>query len=175
MNFKKQIEKYRKQKTLDKHTHLPEEQAEIYFGYQWKMKDPKKAGDLEKLIIEFLKFKGFQCSNIKTTGSFIQDKKVVTDVVGFRRTLDNSRYVKGNSTKGVADLVATVYGLKLDVEVKFSKGDKLRDSQKDYKKAVTNAGGFYMVVRTCDDFLAQFNEFLELPQVKLMKEFSINK
>jgi len=174
MDFKQQLESLRKQNTISKHPEQSMDEIEMYWGYQWAVKKPKKAGDLEKLIQEYLTLIGFQCSNIKTTGTFIQDKKQVIDVVGFVRTVDNSKWVKGNSTTGVADLVATIYGLKLDIEIKFSKGDSQKDSQIKYEKAVIGANGIYIIVKTGDDFLEQFNDFLDLPQVKLMKEFSIN-
>ena len=133
-----------------------------------------KATHLERCIKEFVEMLGHQCSKITTSGTYIAGKKTVgiTTSLGTTKGGDGGCYIPGGSTKGFADLILTVYGLKLDCEVKYSKGDKQRDSQVKYQAAVESAGGFYMVVRNFDDFYRQFMDFLELPQVILMKQFN---
>lgn len=145
-----------------------------YWPTSLEMPKISKATHLERAIKEFTEMLGHQCSKITTSGTFIAGTKTVgvNSVHGNTQSGGGGRYIPGGSTKGVADLVLTVYGLKLDCEVKYSKGDKQRGTQVKYQAAVEKAGGFYMIVRNFEDFYDQFMAFLELPQVKLMKDFN---
>lgn len=144
-----------------------------YWENKWKFPPQRKAGDLEKVIIKFLRLMGHEASNIKTSGTYIKGKKTVGITTSFGSTSggDTGRYIPGNSTKGVADIIAGIYGIKWDIEVKFSKGDKQRESQKKYEGMVTKAGGYYSITKSFDDFHSQYMAFVELPQVKIMKDF----
>ena len=145
-----------------------------YWPQALEMPKISKATHLEKCIKEFVEMLGHQCAKITTSGTFVKGEKVVgvSTSLGTTQSGGGGKYIPGGSTKGVADLILTVYGLKLDCEVKYSKGDKQRDTQVKYQTAVEKAGGFYMIVKNFDDFYRQFETFLELPQVKLMKEFN---
>lgn len=145
-----------------------------YWPSALEMPKVSKATHLERCVKEFVEMLGHQCSKITTSGTYIAGKKTVgvTTSLGTSKSGGGGRYIPGGSTKGVADLILTVYGLKLDCEIKYSKGDKQRDTQVKYQSDVENAGGFYMIARNFDDFYRQFMDFLELPQVKLMKDFN---
>ena len=144
------------------------------WGHAVVMPKITKATHLEKAIKEFAELLGHQCSKITTSGTFIPGKKMVgiKTSLGATQSGGGGKYIPGGSTKGVADLILTIYGLKLDCEIKYSKGDRQRDTQVKYQSAVESAGGFYMIAHSFEDFYRQFQEFLELPQVKLMKEFN---
>ena len=140
---------------------------------------PKISGapSLERAITDYLKFIGHQCSKITTSGRYVAGKKLVgvNSVLGMTKSLDTGTYIPGGSTKGVADLLAIIYGLSFSIEIKYSKGDRQRETQKKYQSAVENAGGFYMITKSFEEFILQLNEILELPQVILMREFQKNK
>lgn len=130
-----------------------------------------KASSLERVIVDYLTWEGHQCSKITTSGRLKDTTDTFIDSIGRARIIGSKTFIPGTSTKGVADLVATIYGLKWDIEIKFSKGDRQRESQKGYQSMVEKAGGIYSIVKNWDDFLEQFAAFLELPQVQLMKQF----
>ena len=147
-------------------------------GFKELCKFPRISGapSLEKTIANYMKYVGHQCSKITTSGRYVAGKKTIgtSSSFGTTQSANTGHYIPGGSTKGVADLIATVYGLKWDIEVKFSKGDKQRDTQIEYQKTVENAGGFYSIVKTFQDFIEKYEEFIELPRVKLMREFNID-
>jgi hypothetical protein len=145
-----------------------------YWPNALEMPKISKATHIEKCIKEFVEMLGHQCSKITTSGTFVKGTKTVgiTTSLGTTTSGGGGKYIPGGSTKGVADLIITVYGLKLDCEIKYSKGDKQRKTQAAYQTAVEKAGGFYMIATSFDDFYRQFHDFLELPQVKLMQEFN---
>ena len=130
-----------------------------------------KATHLEKAIVDFLKFEGHQASKITTSGQMRDKTETFTDSIGRTRVIGSKTWIKGNSTKGVADVIATIYGLKWDIEVKYSKGDKQRNTQLKYEKSVEKAKGVYSIVKTFEDFIEKYDEFMDQPQVKLLKEF----
>lgn len=51
---------------------------------------------------------------------------------------------------GIADIVGTLYGLSVFVEVKTDEG-RQRKAQADFQKSVEKAGGFYIIARTPDE------------------------
>ena len=130
-----------------------------------------KATHLERAITDFLTYEGHQASKITTTGQFRDNTQTFTDVIGRQRVIGSKTWIPGNSTKGVADVIATIYGLKWDIEVKYSKSDRQRATQVKYEASVAKAHGIYSVVKSWEDFITKYDEFMEQPQVKLMKEF----
>ena len=130
-----------------------------------------KATHLEKAIVDFLKFEGHQASKITTSGQMRDNTEKFVDSIGRTRVIGSKTWISGNSTKGVADVIATIYGLKWDIEVKYSKGDKQRNTQLKYEKSVDRAKGVYSIVKTFEDFIEKYDQFMDQPQVKLLKDF----
>lgn len=139
--------------------------------HTWKWKAPKSASQMEALVIKFLKLNGHQAQKITTTGLYREDKKTFKDAIGRTRLIGSGKWTPGTATKGAADITSTVYGLKVDWEVKFSRGDKQSDAQKGFEKDVKVAKGLYFVIRSPDDFLDKYMALLEYPQVITMKAF----
>ena len=165
-----------KRAKLRSETTCSDDEFERYFAMLAKYKRPSKASQLETIIVDYVTLLGHQASKITTSGTFVDNTKVVKDVLGHSRTVGSKKYIPGNSTKGVADIICTIYGLKADVEIKFSKGDKQRDTQKEYQTRVEKAGGTYVIIKSFESFYEWLNDFLELPQVKMMKEYyELNK
>ena len=142
-------------------------------GFKESCKFPRisKATHLETAIKDFLTFEGHQASKITTSGQMRDNTETFTDAIGRTRVIGSKTWIRGNSTKGVADIIATIYGLKWDIEVKYSKSDRQRSTQALYEASVTKSGGVYSIVKTFEDFIQKYDEFLEQPQVKLMKDF----
>ena len=141
-------------------------------GFRETCRFPRISGapSLERAIVDYITYAGFQASKITTSGRFVKGKITFTDVIGRTRVIGNDKWIPGGSTKGVADIIATVYGLKIDIEVKYSKGDRQRETQKRYEEAVTKAGGFYIIVRSFEDFYNKWNDLMDHPKIQLLKE-----
>ena len=144
---------------------------ESMFGHKWKHKKPTKASQIETLICDFMRLKGHGAAKVSTTGVYRDNTKVITNVIGQRVKVGSKGWTHGQATKGASDLNLIVYGLNWSVEVKFRK-DRQSDNQKTFEKMIQKAGGFYSIVRTLDDFYEQYYNFLELEQVKIMKQFN---
>jgi len=68
-------------------------------------------------------------------------------------------YRRGNSTKGVADIVACINGRHVELEVKAGK-DKPSLEQLQRQQEIRRAGGVYEFICSTDAFTSFFNEFI---------------
>lgn len=87
----------------------------------------KNANSLTKLLVLFLKLTGNQAERINTGG-----------------TLRDGKWCYSGSTKGSADISATIRGRSVKIEVKWC-NDKMSDYQRKYREAIEAAGGTYIV------------------------------
>jgi hypothetical protein len=115
----------------------PAAMATGYFDNGMKVKKPKSAAQMESLIREFITLSGYHCQKVTT--------------MGVRR---GNTWTRGTATRGAADLMAIVGGRAIQIEVKFSKGDRQSDEQAKFEESVKRAGGEYYIVRTLDEFIA---------------------
>jgi len=119
----------------------------------------RTANGLQKCIIDFLRFNGWQCERISVTGRYINNTKVVTDILGNKRRVGSGKYIPSSMQRGSADLSATIAGRSVKLEIKIGK-DRQSEHQKQYQREVEQAGGQYWVVRTFEGFLQMYNEFM---------------
>ena len=114
------------------------------------------ANSLTKSIEFYINANGFQAERINTMGVYREGKKIQ---VG-----ENSRQLKGTwtpstSTKGSADISATIRGRSVKIEVKYGK-DKQSEVQKRYQESIEQAGGTYYIARNFDEFIIFYNNFI---------------
>ena len=114
------------------------------------------ANGLTQCITAFLNFSGWQAERINTMGVYREGKKIQ---VG-----ENTRQLKGKwtpstSTKGSADISATIFGRSVKIEVKYGK-DKQSEVQKRYQESIEQAGGTYYIAKDFDNFLLFYDNFL---------------
>ena len=130
----------------------------------------RSAAQLEKVIVNYIKMMGHSASKVSTQGTYLKGKKTVsTNVLGHKYVNQESgKYMPGGGRKGASDISATVYGLSVMIEVKFSKGDRLSKEQKAYAAEIQNAGGFFMVAHRFEDFFEKFKELLDHPKMVLL-------
>ena len=114
----------------------------------------KTANGLTKAIITYLKLNGYQAERISNTGRYIDDSKIVTDVIGFQRKIGSGKYIKGTGTNGTADISATIKGKSVKIEVKIGK-DRQSEAQKKYQEDIERAGGVYLIAKDWDGFIEQ--------------------
>jgi len=98
------------------------------------------ANGLTKCVISFIQLKGGQAERISTTGRAIDRTQTFTDVTGRARSIGRIEWIPGTSTKGSADISATIAGRSVKIEVKIGR-DVQSKAQKDYQQAIETAGG----------------------------------
>ena len=116
------------------------------------------ANDLTRLVIEFLNMSNCQAERISSQGQYRDNKKQVTDVIGRVRTIGSGVWTPGTSTKGTADISATIKGRSVKIEIKWAK-DRQSDVQKEYQLSIEKSMGIYIIVKTFDDFIEWFDKF----------------
>lgn len=149
-------------KQREKYPNVPE-----YCIIPYDYKD-KKANGLTRCIIDWIKFNGGQAERINTMGRPIDKRKTVTDVCGFRKQIGSLEWGKSTATRGSADISA-IYpvfingvkvGLSFKIEVKIGK-DVQSKYQIEYQKKVEEAGAYYLLVSSFDDFYFKFNAIIK--------------
>lgn len=108
--------------------------------------DTKTANGLTRAIVDFLNFSGHQAERISSTGRWIENK-------------GKGHYIPGSSTKGTADISATIRGKSVKIEVKIGR-DRQSEVQKEYQAKIERAGGVYIIAKTIDQFMEWYDSFI---------------
>jgi len=116
------------------------------------------ANALTKCVVSFINMSGGFAERINTMGVY-QQAKQVKDVDGKMRTIGKGKYIPGGSTKGSADISATIKGRAVKIEVKYGK-DKMSESQKEYQENTERAGGIYYIARDFDSFIEWYDKII---------------
>jgi hypothetical protein len=114
------------------------------------------ANGLTKCIIDFLRLSGYQAERISNTGRFLDNRKVVTNILGQKHSIGNSKWIPGTGTNGTADISATIYGRSVKIEVKIN-NDQQSKNQKSYQRFVEDAGGLYVIANSFEQFFEWYN------------------
>ena len=120
----------------------------------------KTANGLTKCIVHWINLNGYQAERISTTGRYIDNSKIVTDVLGKKKKIGTGKYIKGSGTNGSADISATIKGRSIKIEVKIGK-DRQSDAQKKYQEMIEKAGGIYFIASDFDDFMMFYKGIIE--------------
>jgi len=120
----------------------------------------KTANGLTKAIVKWINLKGYQAERISTSGRWVDNSKVVTDVLGNQKKIGSGKYIKGSGTKGSADISATIKGKSIKIEVKIGK-DRQSDFQIEYQKAIERAGGIYFIAKDFTSFYEFYTTLVE--------------
>lgn len=116
------------------------------------------ANGLTKCVIDYINLSGGQAERISNTGRYIDESKIVTDVLGNRKKIGSGKYIKGTGTNGTADISATFKGKSIKIEIKMK--DKQSEAQKEYQQSIERAGGVYFICHNFEEFLDKFNTFV---------------
>jgi hypothetical protein len=114
---------------------------------------------LTKSVIKWIELNGYQAERINSTGRYIDNRKVVTNVVGQQALIGSGKWIKSSGTVGTADISSVIKGRSVKIEIKFGK-DSQSSKQKDYQAAIERAGGIYIIVRDFDGFLEWWDKHL---------------
>lgn len=117
------------------------------------------ANGLTKCIIDFLNFTGHQAERISSMGRSIDKSKVVEDVLGRKRTIGGMQFIPGTTTNGTADISSVINGKSVKIEVKIGK-DRQSQAQLRYQKHIEDAGGFYLIAKSFDNFIEEYRKII---------------
>lgn len=148
-----------------------EAQHKIYpsFPYDYipeYSRNDRSTNGLTACIIDFINYTGGQAERISSTGRWVSNggTKQIDFYTG--KETASGRYIKSSGTKGTADISATINGKSVKIEVKYGK-DKMSNDQKVYKSRIENAGGVYMIARTFDSWLDDYNRIFKADYPKI--------
>ena len=116
------------------------------------------ANGLTKCIVSFINMSGGYAERINTMGVYRQ-AKTVKDVDGITRTIGKGKYIPGGSTKGSADISATIKGRAVKIEVEYNK-DRMSEAQKEYQQNTERAGGIYYIAKDFDSFIEWYDKLI---------------
>jgi hypothetical protein len=116
------------------------------------------ANALTKCIVSFINMSGGYAERINTMGTYKQ-AKTVKDVDGITRTVGKGKYIPSGSTKGSADISATIKGRAVKIEIKYGK-DRMSEAQKEYQQNTERAGGIYYIARDFDSFIEWYDKLI---------------
>lgn len=149
----KQLKELAKAFSREKHPSLPEHARYI------KPYNDKTANGLQRSIIDFCRFNGHLAGRTGCTGRYVDQSKVTTDVLGFKKRIGSGKWIPTSGTKGTSDLHLLINGISIACEIKMP-GDRMRPDQVKYKEAFEKAGGRYITCGSLDEFLDLYNELL---------------
>lgn len=115
------------------------------------------ANGLTRCIIAYILSKGGQAERINSMGIPIDTRQQVTDIMGHHRTIGSMRWRRSGSTRGSADISATIRGLSVKIEVKVGK-DRQSNAQRLYQASVEQAGGLYYVAHDLTSFVKWYRQ-----------------
>lgn len=115
------------------------------------------ANGLTRCVIDWITFHGFQAERINTTGRMLDNRKTVTDTLGFNKVIGSTKWIPGSGTRGSADISAVINGMAVKIEIKMK--DKQSEAQKAYQQSIEKAGGVYIIVHSLDEFMDWWNDF----------------
>ena len=115
------------------------------------------ANGCTRCIIDYLHYKGWQAERINTTGIPQDTRQQATDILGRTRTIGSLTWRPSGSTRGSADISATIQGRSVKIEVKIGK-DRQSAAQRQYQVAIEQAGGLYYIARDFTAFVAWYHQ-----------------
>jgi hypothetical protein len=138
----------------DKYPSIPESYIPLT---DW---NDNSANALTKCVIAWITYMGGQAERISSQGQYREGKKIQvgTGTLSHSKQLPG-KWTPGQSTKGTADISATIKGRSVKIEIKYGK-DRQSDVQKEYQAAIERAGGVYIIVRTFDEFVEWYQKFV---------------
>jgi len=150
----KQLNEVKLRQAQERYKSIPE-----HLVYTKPLKD-KTANELTTAIKYWCEHHGFQVSRVNVMGIPKDNRRIVTDVLGFQKQIGTVEYRPSGSTKGASDLSAIIRGRSVEIEIKVGK-DRQSPAQREYQRKVEAAGGVYIIARSFDDFVDQMIEVLK--------------
>lgn len=116
--------------------------------------EDRTANGLTRCIITWLQINGHQAERINTMGRMIDNRQTYTDAAGRIRVIGSTKYIPTTSTKGSADVSATINGKSVKIEIKVGQ-DRMSEAQLKYKADIERAGGIYIIAGDFPGFIKE--------------------
>jgi hypothetical protein len=140
-------------------TNTPNALATGYFSHRLKVKKPSTAAQLENLIAEYTSLSGGFSTNIYSGGRERTSKTHVTDVIGRKNSITETKYLPSVVMKGHSDMIISYKGYVLYLEIKLGK-DRQSEAQKIFQQLVESKGSPYRIVHTLGEYEQLFTKFM---------------
>lgn len=96
---------------------------------------------------------------IELTGGFVERINSMGNKID---TPNGTKWIKGSSKKGSADLHCLLKSKSVMIEIKCKyTNDKQSQEQKEYQKQIEQAGGIYIIIRDFTEFYIWYGKFLK--------------
>ncbi len=115
------------------------------------------ANGLTTCVIQYLKIKGAFVTRLNSTGIYRVDLK---------------KYVPNTQKRGLGDILATIKGIPLQIEVKIGK-DRMSSAQLKVKDEFERSGGIYFVAHNFTDFKPWFDMKFSGNEGIILKKMSL--
>lgn len=117
--------------------------------------DCRTSNGLTNFVIKFLKWNAHYANRINVMGRMVDgvEKTESGALIGTKK------FIKSTTRKGTADINAIINGRPVSIEIKVGK-DKMSSDQIKEKLLIEKAGGTYIVVKTPEDFILWYDQFM---------------
>lgn len=125
---------------------------------QCKYPDVTTTNGLTAAVQNFLTWSGHYCNRLNVMGR---------QIGGITRTaagnlFDDRKWIKSSTKKGTSDLMASIDGRMICIEIKNeATKDKIRQDQLKEKSRVEQSGALYLVVTNIEQFIEWYEEYTE--------------
>lgn len=127
---------------------------DIPYPLKAKKLDLRKTNDLTTAVVKYIRLNGGFAEKVTNTGRLIDNRKLVSDVLGRKSFIGSTKWIPGSGRKGRADVEAIYWGRSIKIEIKntYTK-DVQRPQQLQYQAEVQSAGAFYIIVTSFSQFV----------------------
>jgi hypothetical protein len=105
------------------------------------------SGGLAKAVSRWIEIHGGFSTRMSVEG------RVIIDGMG------NAKRIPSSNLKGSADTTGCFLSVRLEVEIKIGK-DTMKEKQIEFKERIENAYGFYIVAKTFEGFVKDWEKFI---------------
>lgn len=125
-----------------------------------------------RCIVDYLTFSGHQAERVENKGTRVDNRKIVTNVLGQVGMIGSVNYHYSQNKNGTSDVHSVIrkkftsstgavqfVGVAVKWEIKLP-GDTQKEHQMEYAAEVEKAGGRYFIVRDMDDFVEKYEGFI---------------
>jgi hypothetical protein len=130
--------------------------ADTFDNYKPEKKEKKR-------IEKFCELMGHNVLIIENRGIRKDKTKLVDDITGGKRIIGSVEYQKSGMKRGISDLLGSIKGKSVAIEVKrvYAKGkDRMSNEQKKYQQMQESDGGVYVIVSGFNDFVEWYDNFI---------------
>jgi hypothetical protein len=123
-------------------------------GHYCKPKYPRiaTANGLTTFIVNYINWSGYIATRVNSMGRLIDGTERTASGV----LLSKKKWIPGTTAKGTADIMATIAGKSVSIEIKVG-SDRPRPEQLEMQNKVRNAGGIYEFISNPEEFFVLYD------------------